>query len=183
MNAARQDDNATTAVRRLVLLRHAKAEPAHEAATDAQRPLALKGRRQASRVGMALTAAGLVPDLALVSSSLRTRQTWDLARAHLDGVEAAVEVRDELYEASVADVLDLVRAVDPSVRSVLVLGHEPTMAATAAYLAGPGSDDAALAQVRVGVPTATYSVLESAEHPWSKWGKGAARLVHVGRPS
>jgi phosphohistidine phosphatase len=183
MNAAKQDDNAATAVRRLVLLRHAKAEPVREAGTDADRPLALKGRRQASRVGMALTAAGLVPDLALVSSSLRTRQTWDLARGHLDGVDSVVEMRDELYEASVADVLELVRAVDPGVRSVLVLGHEPTMAATAAYLAGPGSDDAALAQVRVGVPTATYSVLESAEHPWSEWGKGAARLVHVGRPS
>lgn len=183
MNAATQDDTAATAVRRLVLLRHAKAEPVGEAGTDAQRPLALKGRRQASRVGMALTAAGLVPELALVSSSLRTRQTWDLARAHVNGVEAVVEVRHELYEASVADVLELVRAVDSNVRSVLVLGHEPTMAATAAYLAGPGSDDAALAQVRVGVPTATYSVLESAEHPWSEWGKGAARLVHVGRPS
>ncbi|AEG44149.1 histidine phosphatase family protein [Isoptericola variabilis] len=183
MNAAKHEDHATTAVRRLVLLRHAKAEPVRDTGTDAERPLALKGRRQASGVGMALTAAGLVPDLALVSSALRTRQTWDLARAHLDGVDAVVEVRDELYEASVGDVLDLVRAVDPDVGTVLVLGHEPTMAATAAYLAGPGSDDAALAQVRVGVPTATYSVLESAEHPWSEWGKGAARLVHVGRPS
>jgi phosphohistidine phosphatase len=76
-----------------------------------------------------------------------------------------------------------VRAVDPGVRTVLVVGHEPTMASTAAYLAGPGSDDAALAQVRVGVPTATYSVLESDEVPWSDWGKGAARLAHVGRPS
>ncbi len=183
MNAAKQDENATTAVRRLVLLRHAKAEPVREAGADAQRPLALKGRRQASGVGMALTAAGLVPELALVSSAVRTRQTWELARAHLDVGDALVEVRDELYEASVGDVLDLVRAVDPGVGTVLVLGHEPTMAATAAYLAGPGSDDAALAQVRVGVPTATYSVLESAEHPWSEWGRHAARLVHVGRPS
>jgi phosphohistidine phosphatase len=185
MNAAKQEDPAATVVRRLVLLRHAKAEPANEsgAEADARRPLALKGRRQASRVGMALTAAGLLPELALVSSSLRTRQTWDLARTHLDGADAAVEVRDELYEASVADVLDLVRAVDPGVRTVLVVGHEPTMASTAAYLAGPGSDDAALAQVRVGVPTATYSVLESDEVPWSDWGKGAARLAHVGRPS
>jgi phosphohistidine phosphatase len=66
---------------------------------------------------------------------------------------------------------------------VLVIGHEPTMAATAAYLAAPGSDDAALAQVRVGVPTATYSVLESTDLPWSEWGKGTARLLRVGRPS
>jgi phosphohistidine phosphatase len=167
-----------------VLLRHAKAEPGRGQRPDHERPLALKGRKQAGRVGMALTAGGLVPDLALVSSALRTRQTWDLAAAHLDGAPAGgLQVRDELYEASVRDVRDLLRAVDENVRTVLVVGHEPTMAATAAYLAGDGSDDAALAQVRVGVPTATYSVLESYDRPWAEWARGTARLVHVGRPS
>jgi len=169
---------------RLVLLRHAKAEPGKGVLPDDRRPLALNGRKQAGRVGMALTAAGLLPQVALVSSAVRTRQTWDLASAHLDGSSGtALEVRDELYEASVRDVLGLLRGVEASTRTVLVIGHEPTMAATAAYLAAEGSEPAALAQVRVGVPTATYSVLESAEHPWADWGRGSARLVHVGRPS
>ncbi|MCA5893461.1 histidine phosphatase family protein [Isoptericola sp. NEAU-Y5] len=182
----RADSHAegTAPVRRLVLLRHAKAEPGRGVVTDDQRPLALTGRKQASRVGMALTAARLVPDLALVSSALRTRQTWDLASAHLDGAaDVVLQVRDELYESSVKDVVALLRDVPDHVRTVLVVGHEPTMAATAAHLAGEGSDDAALAQVRVGVPTATYSVLESADLPWSGWGRSAVRLVHVGRPS
>ncbi|GAA1733851.1 histidine phosphatase family protein [Isoptericola hypogeus] len=169
---------------RLVLLRHAKAEPGRGVVPDVQRPLALNGRRQAGRVGMALTAGRLVPEVALVSSALRTRQTWDLASAHLDGASAvSLQVREELYEASVGDVLDLLRTVPASRRTVLVVGHEPTMAATAAYLADEGSDDAALAQVRVGVPTATYSVLESTDRPWADWGRSSARLVHVGRPS
>ena len=168
---------------RLVLLRHAKAEPGKGVIPDDRRPLALNGRKQASRIGMALTAAGLRPQVALVSSALRTRQTWDLASSHLDGsADAALDVRDELYEASVRDVLGLLREVEASARTVLVVGHEPTMAATAAYLAGDGSDAAAVAQVRVGVPTATYAVLESAE-PWAEWGRDGARLVHVGRPS
>lgn len=177
----RDEDDAP--VWRLVLLRHAKAEPAHGSLSDDRRPLALGGRRQAGRVGMALTAAGLRPEVALVSSALRTRQTWDLASAHLEGAgDALLEVRDELYEASVRHVLDLLREVDASARTVLVVGHEPTMAATAAHLAGEGSDAAAVAQVRVGVPTATYSVLEAGE-PWAAWGRDSARLVHVGRPS
>jgi len=183
MRAVTQAEGAAPSWR-LVLLRHAKAEPGKGALSDEQRPLALNGRKQASRVGMALTAAGLVPQVALVSSALRTRQTWDLASAHLDGSAATVlEVRDELYEASVRDVLGLLREVEASVRTVLVVGHEPTMAATAAYLATEGSEPAALAQVRVGVPTATYSVLESAAHPWADWGRSTSRLVHVGRPS
>ncbi|WP_407318080.1 histidine phosphatase family protein [Isoptericola halotolerans] len=173
--------------RRLVLLRHAKAEPGKGAVPDADRALALNGRKQAGRVGMALTAAGLVPDLTLVSSALRTRQTWELARAHLgnhgERQHLDAEVREELYAASIGDVIGLVRCVDPEVRTLLVIGHEPTMAATAAYLADKSSDDAALAQVRVGVPTATFSVLHAVKQPWSEWTKKSATLLRVGRPS
>ncbi|WP_425953950.1 SixA phosphatase family protein [Xylanimonas sp. McL0601] len=168
-------------VRRLVLLRHAKAEPGRDEVPDEMRPLATNGRKQAGGVGKTFSAAGLAPELALVSTALRTRQTWDLLAKHLDGPQGEVRLEPELYEASVADVLELVRSVADGVRTVLVVGHEPTMAATAAHLAGPGSDDAALAQVRVGVPTATYSVLES-EDAWADWGRSRARLLTVTRP-
>ncbi|QAY70798.1 SixA phosphatase family protein [Xylanimonas protaetiae] len=168
--------------RRLVLLRHAKAEPGHDVASDDLRPLAPKGRVQAAAVGKAFTAAGLAPQVALVSTALRTRQTWDLLAKKLDGVSPELRLEPDLYEASVADVLDLVRGLDGAVTTVLVVGHEPTMAATAAHLAGPGSDDAALAQVRVGVPTAAWSVLES-DQDWAEWGRGKAALLSVGRPT
>jgi phosphohistidine phosphatase len=184
MKQPKHADDASIPGRRLVLLRHAKAEPSSGSTPDFDRPLALNGRRQASRVGMALTAAGLVPELVLVSSALRTRQTWELARGHLGGhPKVPAQVHDELYAASVSDVLDLVRAVDPGIKTLLVVGHEPTMAATAAYVADKSSDDAALAQVRVGVPTATFSVLNATKQPWSEWGKRSAALVRVGRPS
>ncbi|ACZ30449.1 putative phosphohistidine phosphatase, SixA [Xylanimonas cellulosilytica DSM 15894] len=168
--------------RRLVLLRHAKAEPGHDLDSDELRPLAPKGRDQAGGVGKAFGAAGLAPQVALVSTALRTRQTWDLLAKKLGGAPPELRLEPELYLASVADVLELVRALGDTVTTVLVVGHEPTMAATAAHLAGPGSDDAALAQVRVGVPTAAWSVLESDED-WRGWGRGKARLLSVSRPS
>ncbi|MFP3713904.1 SixA phosphatase family protein [Puerhibacterium sp. TATVAM-FAB25] len=167
--------------RRLVLLRHAKAEPARGQVPDDMRPLALRGRSQAGAVGKALAAASLVPDVALVSTALRTRQTWELLSSHLGDPGVDVRLRPELYEASVADVLALVRGLDPHVRTVLVVGHEPTMAAAAAHLAAPGSDDAALAQVRVGVPTATWSLLRS-DAEWAGWGRAGAHLAEVSRP-
>ncbi|QAY62427.1 histidine phosphatase family protein [Xylanimonas allomyrinae] len=167
--------------RRLVLLRHAKAEPGRDRVPDEMRPLTTNGRNQATRVGKAFAGAGLVPDLVLVSTALRTRQTWELLSRQVDDLAADVQLRAELYEASVADVLDLVREADDGVGTVLVVGHEPTMAAAAAHLAGPGSDDAALAQVRVGVPTATYSILES-DSEWAAWGRSGARLLSVARP-
>ncbi|UKJ65029.1 histidine phosphatase family protein [Cellulosimicrobium cellulans] len=169
-------------VRRLVLLRHAKAEPGGGSIDDVLRPLALNGRRQAVRVGGALRETGLVPERVLCSSALRTRQTWELLSAHLGDVDPDVVVSDDLYAADVTDVLDLVRSTDSRVRTLLVVGHEPTMAATASHLADPSSDGGALAQVRVGVPTATYSVLESAT-AWDSWVPRGALLTYVGRPS
>jgi phosphohistidine phosphatase len=165
---------------RLVLLRHAKAEPAG-GISDELRPLALAGRRQCPGVGAALSAAGLVPEHVLVSSAVRTRQTWELVCTGLGDVpEPEVDVDDRLYGAGPGDVVDLVRALDDRVRQVLVVGHEPTMSGTAALLAGDG-DGAHLAQVRTGLPTGAFAVLEVAT--WSQLAAGAGRLLDVVRPA
>lgn len=179
MGTASGTGQTMSPVRRLVLLRHAKAEPPSEL-PDEQRPLALRGRDQAVKVGAALVASGLLPDAVLVSGAVRTRQTWDLARKHLG--EPVVAFTDDLLGAMPRGILAMVRDVDPAVRTVLVIGHEPAMAGTAELLAGPESADDALAQVRVGVPTATYSVLE-ADLDWSDWDRKQARLTEVTRPA
>ncbi|PFG33373.1 SixA phosphatase family protein [Sanguibacter antarcticus] len=166
--------------RRLVLLRHAKAEPAGNV-SDELRPLALQGRRQAVRVGTALAGLGLVPERVVCSDALRTRQTWELLRPGLGDDEPEVLVTGDVYSAGVDDILRLVHETDDEVRTLLVVGHEPVMSAVAARLAGPGSDSAGLAQVRVGVQTATYVVLESAA-PWAGWSAAGAVLTHIGRP-
>ncbi|MGY4642206.1 SixA phosphatase family protein [Cellulomonas sp. URHB0016] len=166
-------------LRTLLLLRHAKSEHP-ERISDHQRPLSLVGRRQAPLVGAAITAAGLVPDLVLCSSSLRTRQTWELVRTTLDA-DPRVELLDEIYEAGVRSLLDLVQAVPEEIRTLLVVGHEPTMSQTAGTLAGPESDATTLARVRVGVPTASWSWLES-DGPWSDLVPGSATLLRLTLP-
>lgn len=170
-----------TATRRLILLRHAKAEPSG-GRDDALRPLALEGRRQAGRVGSALRESDLTPGRVLCSSALRARQTWELASARLGEPGPEVVVDEELYLADVGGVLDLLHGTPSSVHTLLVVGHEPTMAATAAHLADTrASESGAVAQVRVGVPTATYSVLEC-DAPWDEWSVGGVVLSAVRRP-
>jgi phosphohistidine phosphatase len=143
--------------RQLILLRHAKAEHP-ERMEDVQRPLSLVGRRQSGRVGAALAADGLVPDLVLCSSSVRTRQTWELARSTL-GATPEVRFEESIYYAGGSELLEILQGVSDDVRTLLVVGHEPTMSHLAAGLAGPGSEEPTLARVRVGVPTASWSLL------------------------
>lgn len=172
--------------RTLILMRHAKAVPGHDLPTDAERPLAPKGVAQATANGELLVNAKLFPDVALVSPAVRTRQTWEYTVKKLHDLKPkralpVYRLEDSLYPASVADVLDLVRALDDSTQTVIVVGHEPTVSAAATHLASPDSNEAAFAQVRVGVPTATWAVL-TAEVPWAEWGRDMAMLTEVTRP-
>ena len=166
--------------RRLVLLRHAKAQP-FGSVPDELRPLQARGRRQCAALGARFTVAGLVPELVLVSSAVRTRQTWELVAAALgDTPVPEVEVTDVVYRANVSDLLELVRQVDDRVRNLLVVGHEPAMSATAAYLAGEG-DEALLARLSLGLSTGSAAVLE-AGLGWSQLQRGTAVLRDLVSP-
>ncbi len=166
---------------RLVLLRHAKAE-AHGGVADELRPLALLGRRQSSDVGARLAMEGLLPERVLVSSAVRTRQTWDLLRSALgDHPEPDVDVSDALYDAGPRDVIDLVALSDERVVTVLVIGHEPTMSMTGSLLADPRPPVGDLPSLHVGLPTAGVAVLEVPS--WAEIGPGLCRLLEVWRPA
>ncbi|MBT0995289.1 histidine phosphatase family protein [Cellulomonas sp. DKR-3] len=165
--------------RRLVLLRHAKAEHP-DGMPDHDRPLALAGRRQCGRVGAALAAEGVTPDLVWCSSSVRTRQTWDLVR-QAAGLEPPVRYLDDVYEAGVRSLIALLATAPDEVGTLVVVGHEPTMSHAAATIAGPGSDEGAVARVQVGVPTASWSWLEL-DGPWAGVAPRTGRLLRLVTP-
>lgn len=167
-------------VRRLVLLRHAKAE--HSGVADELRRLTSLGVRQAAGVGGSLRTTGLLPERVLVSSAVRTQETWQHLASALSGdPEPDVISSDELYGAHVLEVVDLVTATDARVRTLLVVGHEPAMSGVAAHLAGSGSSSH-LSQVRTGLSTGSYAVLEVVG-PWADLEPMGARLVDVVRPA
>lgn len=172
-----------SAARRLVLLRHAKAERP-PAVRDHDRWLTARGHRDAAATGEWLAGAGLRPDLVLCSSARRTVQTWASLREGL-GVagsqEPELRVEPDLYEASPAAVVNLVAEAADDVRTVLVVGHQPTLSQVAVALAGPGSDERLLGQVRAGLPTAGAAVLET-EGPWSAVEAASLRLTALHTP-
>jgi phosphohistidine phosphatase len=114
-------------MRRLILMRHAKAEKGSPSGGDHDRPLAERGLSDAARVGRALAAKGLRPDLALVSDSARTRETWDAVVDAHAGAWGDVELRIErgLYNASSDEIADAVAAVAEQAETVLVIAHNP----------------------------------------------------------
>lgn len=138
--------------RRLLLLRHAKAVaiagPASEAG-DHARDLSDRGRQDASRLGDMLRSQGLQPDLALVSSALRTRSTWDLLAPFVEPVPALV-ISNRIYLAEAEDLLFLLRETAEEIGSVMLVGHNPGLHELALHLARAGGDTTGLDS---GMPT------------------------------
>src|SRR3954469_13554010 len=112
-------------------MRHAKAEPYAE--TDTDRHLTGRGHEEAADAGRHLAGIGLVPGLALVSSAVRTRETWDEVREAV-GSTAREEISDHLYGASPAAVLETIQLTPSDVRTCIYIGHNPTAAHLAAAL-------------------------------------------------
>ncbi|WP_432494031.1 SixA phosphatase family protein [Kineococcus gypseus] len=109
----------------LVLVRHAKADTP-VGLQDIARPLTERGRADAAAAGRWLAQNVAAPDLLVTSPARRTEETT--ARL-LDawGAEPAVVDEERVYEASLGDLLRLVRGLDterPDAVVVLV-GHNP----------------------------------------------------------
>ena len=135
----------------ILLLRHGKSSWDGPPRPDRERPLAPRGVRAARRMGRFLERVGPAPDRILCSPAVRTAETLRHA-ADAGGWRAPGTVVPELYGASPDDVLACVRAVDPGVETLLVVGHEPACSETASILIGGAAlrfPTAALACVRL----------------------------------
>jgi phosphohistidine phosphatase len=166
-------------IRRLIILRHAKAAWP-EGVPDLERPLASRGRADAPRAGRWLADEGLVPDRVICSPARRTRETLAL----VSGVWSAappVEYDERVYAAGVASLLAVVRGAPPSARSVMIVGHNPGMQALTIALAGDEASEGDLERVSEKYPTCAIAVLE-APGAWSALAPGGAQLTRFAVP-
>lgn len=116
---------------KLVAMRHGKAEAEGHGA-DKARKLTEQGRADAASVGRQLVESGNHPSVVMVSSAVRTRQTFDALPPELSS-GANVRMLDELYNVDLPGLLALIARED----TVMVIGHNPTISALVAFLVGP----------------------------------------------
>lgn len=164
-----------------MLVRHSKAEAPQHGLDDHGRALTLEGREASVLLAERLVAAGIVPDLALVSSSNRTVQTFKRMATVLG--DTPVRIEDNLYESAGERYLSVVTGAGES-QVVVVIGHEPTTSHVAAWLAGPGSLKRPLQKVAQGMATSGAAILEY-DGEWADLAQRSARLVDVidGKPA
>lgn len=166
-------EETCTAMRRLLLLRHAKSDWP-DGCEDAMRPLSERGRRDAPEMGKAIARTGIVPGLALVSTAMRTRQTWELVAPQLGG-KVAMREESGLYGASGQALLDFARDTADDVETLLVCAHNPGIEQLARSFAKSGDSDA-IRRVEKKYPTCGLAVIELPIDRWSDASPPAGRL-------
>lgn len=170
-------------MRQLLLLRHAKSSWDDPRLPDHARPLNARGRRNAVAMGEAMRELGLAPDVVLVSSARRTLQTLE-ALAPIEG-PPLVEPMDALYLAHWVGLLEALRNVRETTRSVMLVGHNPGMHELAMALAGPvamASGGAVAQRLALSYPTGALTEY-SVALPWRLLETGGGRLLRFLAPA
>jgi len=167
------------AMRRLMLLRHAKTERAEPGGNDRDRKLIKRGRSDAPVIGAYMAHHGLVPDLALVSPAARALETWTLI-APAFAKTPRVTKDERIYNAS-PERLMIVIEQTRGAHSLLVVGHNPSLHDVAMQLIATG-DAGTRERVSEKLPTSGFVVINFSIDDWSELQPRSGRLEHFITP-
>ena len=152
----------------LTLVRHAKSSWKDSSLADRDRPLNKRGNRDAPEMARRIAAAGIRPSLIVSSPAVRA---WTTAKAVAKEIGYPIEFlqrENDLYLASLRNILDVLAAQDEKFNSLMVVGHNPGLTTFANYLA-PG--------ITHNVPTAGVVSVSIDQDDWNLHGQPAAELV------
>ena len=171
-------------MKRLLLLRHAKTEPAGPDIEDHERELLERGRADAPAIGAYLGAKKYVPDLILSSTARRTVETVELVVEQLPRKQH-IDYVDQLYLVGWRAILAVIRAVRGPASTVLVVGHNPGIEQLATALSRQPvrrKERDRFDLIEEKFPTCALAVLDFNVARWRDVAPGRGELTDFVRP-
>lgn len=142
---------------RLILFRHGKAEAESASGEDFDRRLAPRGVQESAQMGAQLADMGFHPDVVLVSTAARTRESWAAAEPHFPKARARFD--EDLYHADSGCVRREAARAGAGVATVMVVGHNPGLQELAVQLLTEGAAPTSLvSRAARQFPTAAAAV-------------------------
>ncbi len=123
--------------RKLYLLRHSYAEPPGDG-SDFNRGLTMEGLTAVRALGRKLGEEDFNPDVIISSNAVRAEDTAINLTEELGISEQVITYEEKIYEASVRELLEIVNEFEDADKSVLLIGHNPTLSFFGEYLTGNG---------------------------------------------
>lgn len=154
-------------MKHLILIRHAETAEKVTGHTDKDRELTTAGMRQAASVGQFLKNHSTPIDIIISSGALRAMTTSQLISEQINSAIDIVDIDDNLYQASVGTLFEIIRNGDEH-HNVAIVGHNPTLSYFAEFLT-----DSALEEMQ----PATAIILRLSIGSWKELAKGCAEVV------
>lgn len=121
-------------MKRLYLLRHAKAGFDLTGQADAERVLTHSGKQDAIKLGYKLKGRNEEIDWFKCSPALRTRQTLETLMEVTGYSDSRLDIVPELYQSSDERFVQLIRQTADQHNALMVVGHNPTITQAANFL-------------------------------------------------
>jgi phosphohistidine phosphatase len=167
-------------MRRLLLLRHAKAERSDPGSQDITRVLIERGRKDAAKIGAYMAGHGLIPERVVLSPAKRTQETWKYAAAAFKSAPAAMSA-ERLYDATPHDIIGIIKESPASAHTLMLIGHNPGLHEAALMLIASGDIDTR-ERLREGLPTSGLIIIDFAFDDWGKVHPQSGRLERFVSP-
>ncbi len=160
-------------VKDVCLVRHAKSNWDHPGMDDYDRPLDVRGLRDAPMMAKKMHELQLVPDLIITSGAKRARSTADFFRKEFDLGPECFIVNDKLYEATAEDVYGVISSAPETARFIYLFGHNPALTWVANSISGVHIDN---------VPTAGVIHFQTMVSNWKKFKPQYAGFISFHYP-
>jgi phosphohistidine phosphatase len=170
-------------VKRLLLLRHAKAVPG--GSDDHGRELMPRGREDAPKLGRYIRKCGYAVEAVLASTSRRTVETTELVTDALPAAARRIDYLEALYLAEPEVILSIIRLAPDTIEGLMVVGHNPGLEHLATALAREPvkrKERDRFDLIEEKFPTAALAVLDFEVERWRDVTPGQGMLKDFIRP-
>ncbi len=126
-------------MKKIIFVRHGKTKDAAVNQDDFDRELQEQGVTDSRVIGMKLHDLQVAPDQILVSNAVRAKATAQYVAKELGIGESKIQPIKALYSPSFEQLLDVIRSIDDSTTTVMLVGHNPGFTECANYIGGSSS--------------------------------------------
>jgi phosphohistidine phosphatase len=111
----------------LFLVRHAKSSWQYPDLDDFERPLGLRGRKNAPLIGAFLKKSKVAPDLIVSSPANRAAMTARIIAAKIAYPLERIHYSEAIYDAGADGLMHLVKQLAKSIQQAMIVGHNPAL--------------------------------------------------------
>ena len=155
----------------IYILRHAKSNWDNAALSDFERPLNERGLGAAPLIGDVMKKNRFEPELILSSPARRAEQTAALIKLSA-GIGGAIQFDERIYEASPAQLLEVIAEQNEKFASLMLVGHNPGLEGLVKLLTGELET----------MPTAALAIVDLDTKKWSEIKSTNGNLRTLIRP-